>query len=68
METSSRTLLQRKKLIYSVMLCPIDSVKMWDKVTYVNQDGEEITGWIAKRNLMPYKDYEFNSDELYGKD
>lgn len=56
------------KILYAEEVMQIDSVKMWDKVTYVNPDGEEITGWIAKRNLMTYKDYEFNSDDLYDLD
>lgn len=53
------------KILYAEEVTQIDSVKMWDKVIYVNPDGEEMTGWIAKRNLMPYKDYQFNSDDLY---
>lgn len=53
------------KILYAEEVTQIDSVKMWDKVIYINPDGEEITGWIAKRNLMPYRDYQFNSDDLY---
>ena len=51
--------------MYAEQVTQIESVKLWDKVTYVNLDGEEVEGWIAKRNIMPYKDYEFNSDDLY---
>ena len=29
---------------------------------------EEIEGWIAKRNLMTYCDYQFKSDDLYNLD
>lgn len=53
------------RVLYAEEVTQIDSVKMWDKVIYINPDGEEMTGWIAKRNLMPYKDYQFNSDDLY---
>lgn len=53
------------KILYADEVTRIDSVKMWNKVIYVNPDGEEITGWIAKKNLMTYKDYKFNSDDLY---
>lgn len=53
------------KILYAEEITRIDSVKMWDKVTYINPDGEEITGWIAKKNRISYKDYEFNSDKLY---
>jgi len=53
------------RILYAEEVTQIDSVKMWDKVIYVDPDGEEMTGWIAKRNLMPYKDYQFNSDDLY---
>lgn len=54
------------KILYAEQVTQIESVNLWDKVIYINPDGEEITGWIAKRNLMTYRDYEFNSDELYG--
>ncbi len=53
------------KILYAEQVIQIDSVKQWDKVIYINPDGEEVTGWIAKRNLMTYRDYEFNSNELY---
>lgn len=46
----------------------VESIKLWDKVTYIDSEGKEITGWIAKRNLMTYCDYQFNSNELYGLD
>lgn len=53
------------KILYAEEVTWVESIKLWDKVIYINPDGEEITGWIAKRNVMLYKDYEFNSDELY---
>ena len=53
------------RILYAEEVTQIDSVKMWDKVIYINPDGEEIIGWIAKRNLMPYRDYQFNSEDLY---
>lgn len=53
------------RILYAEEVIQIDSVKMWNKVIYISPNGEEITGWIAKRNLMPYRDYQFNSDNLY---
>lgn len=53
------------KILYGESVTVIESVKLWDKVVYVTENEEEITGWIAKRNLMTYQDYEFNSDDLY---
>ena len=52
-------------ILYGEQVTLIESINLWDKVIYINQDGEEITGWIAKRNLMTYQDYQFNSDDLY---
>ena len=54
-----------RKILYAEQVTQIESVKLWDKVIYINSDGDEIEGWIAKRNLMTYQDYEFNSDNLY---
>lgn len=53
------------RILYAEEVTQIDSVKMWNKVIYISPDGEEITGWIARKNLMSYKDYQFNSDDLY---
>lgn len=52
-------------ILYGQQVTLIESVKLWDKVSYINPDGEEVVGWIAKRNLMPYQDYQYNSDDLY---
>lgn len=56
------------KILYAEQVTQIESVKLWDKVIYINPDGEEVEGWIAKRNLMTYQDYEFNSEDLYNLD
>ena len=53
------------KILYAEQVTQIDSVNLWNKVVYINPDGEEVEGWIAKRNLMTYQNYEFNSDDLY---
>lgn len=53
------------KILYAEQVMQIESVNLWDKVIYINSDGEEVEGWMAKRNLMTYQDYEFNSDDLY---
>lgn len=52
-------------VLYGDEVYKLEDIKLWVKVSYKTTNGEEITGWIAKRNLMPYRDYEFNSDELY---
>lgn len=52
-------------VLYGEKVTLLESINMWDKVIYVDVDGNEIEGWIAKRNLMLYDDYQFNSDELY---
>ena len=51
--------------LYGDWVYKIDDAKMWVKVSYQTSEGEMIIGWIAKRNLMSYYDYEFNSDKLY---
>ncbi len=43
----------------------VKNIKMWLEISYINEDGTERIGWIAKRNLMPYKDWKYNSDDLY---
>ncbi len=43
----------------------IKDIKMWLEVSYVNEEGMKCTGWIAKRNLMTYKDWKYNFDDLY---
>lgn len=55
-------------ILYGEQVTLIESINLWDKVTYISQEGEEIVGWIAKRNLMTYQDYQFNSDDLYDID
>ncbi len=37
--------------------------KLWLKVTYCDEDGNVVEGWIAKRNLISYRDYLFNMNE-----
>lgn len=53
---------------YGEQVTLVESIKLWDKVTYIDSEGEEIEGWIAKRNLMTYCDYQFKSDDLYNLD
>lgn len=52
-------------VLYGECVTLVESINMWNKVLYVDVDGNEIEGWIAKRNLMTYQDYQFNSDTLY---
>lgn len=51
--------------LYGDEVHKLEDIKLWVKILYKTTDGEEITGWIAKRNLMSYRDYEFDSDKLY---
>ena len=55
-------------ILYGEQVTLIESDKLWDKVTYITSEGEEVVGWIAKRNLLSYRDYLFNSNELYDID
>lgn len=50
---------------YGDELKEVKDVKMWLEVSYINDLGMKCTGWIAKRNLMTYKDWKYNSDDLY---
>lgn len=54
-----------QNILYGEQVTVIESVKLWDKVIYIDEEGEEIIGWIAKRNLMTFQDYQFNSSDLY---
>lgn len=54
-----------QNILYGEQVTVIESVKLWDKVIYIDEEGEEIIGWIAKRNLMTFQDYQFNSNDLY---
>lgn len=51
--------------LYGDEVYQLEDVKLWVKIECKTGNGNTITGWIAKRNLMPYRDYEFNSDKLY---
>lgn len=53
------------KILYAEEVTVIESINLWDKVVYIDREGKEVVGWVAKRNLMTYQDYNFNSDELY---
>ncbi len=43
----------------------IDEIKFWSQVIYLDEDGNEIIGWIAKRNLVSYKDWKYEADKMY---
>lgn len=51
--------------LYGDEINKLEDTKLWVKILYKTPDGQTIIGWIAKRNLMPYRDYEFDSDKLY---
>lgn len=43
----------------------IDEIKFWSQVIYLDEDGNEIIGWIAKRNLVSYKDWKYEANKMY---
>ncbi len=43
----------------------IDEIKFWSQVIYLDEEGNEIIGWIAKRNLVSYKDWKYEADKMY---
>lgn len=48
---------------YSNAILKTEDKKMWVKVQYNDGQNNLIEGWIAKRNLIPYTDIQFDSDE-----
>lgn len=53
------------KLFYSEGMQKIKDINMWIKVKFTDKDGNECTGWVAKRNLIDYQTWKYNSDSLY---
>lgn len=53
------------EVLYGDEIIKTEDVKMWIKIEYKTEEGKNTTGWIAKRNLMTYRDYEFHQDKLY---
>lgn len=45
--------------LYDEKVTKIQDEKMWLKVEYETQDGETVTGWMKKIDLMTYLEYEF---------
>lgn len=52
-------------LLYDDQVYKTEDVKNWIKIEYETSDGKLISGWIAKRNLMTYRTYQFHQEELY---
>lgn len=48
---------------YSNAILKTEDKKMWVKVQYNDGRNNLIEGWIAKRNLIPYADVQFDSNE-----
>lgn len=65
---ASRSSLVITQISYGEQVTLLETTTLWNKVIYTNFDGEEVEGWITKRNLMTYCDYQFNSDDLYSLD
>lgn len=53
------------KLLYGERMQKVEDINMWIKVRFTDTDGNEHTGWVAKRNLIDYRTWKFNSDSLY---
>lgn len=49
---------------YGEQVTQVEDTNMWRKIVYEDENGKETIGWIAKRNLLSQKDYQFNSDKL----
>lgn len=52
-------------IFYGEEVIKLEDAKLWVKVLCKGKSGNPVIGWVAKRNLMYYKDYQFNSDKLY---
>lgn len=55
-------------IYYGEEVIKLEDAKLWIKILCKGKSGNPVIGWVAKRNLMSYKDYKFNSDELYNID
>lgn len=55
-------------IYYGEEVIKLEDAKLWVKVLCKGKSGNPVIGWVAKRNLMSYKDYQFNSDKLYDID
>lgn len=49
---------------YGERVIQLEDTNMWRKIVYEDENGIETIGWIAKRNLLSQKDYQFNADKL----
>lgn len=52
-------------IFYGEEVIKLEDTKLWVKVLCKGKSRNPVIGWVAKRSLMPYKDYQFNSDKLY---
>ncbi len=53
------------KLSYGDKVKGIEDTNMWIKVLFTDEKGNECTGWVAKKKLIDYKTWKYNSDSLY---
>lgn len=53
------------KLFYGDKMKKVEDTNMWIKVEFTDKDGNDFTGWVAKRNLIDYQTWKYNSDSLY---
>ena len=49
---------------YGEQVTQLEETNMWRKILYEDENGTETIGWVAKRNLLSQKDYQFNSNKL----
>lgn len=53
------------ELLYGEQVECVESINLWLKIRYLDKEGNQMEGWIAKRNLMTYRDYQFNADFVF---
>lgn len=50
---------------YSDKVKRMDSINMWDRIFYYDENGKLVIGWIASKKLISYQEWKFNLDRLY---
>lgn len=53
------------KVYYSDKVKRMDSINMWNRFFYYDENGELVIGWIASKKLISYQEWKFNLDRLY---
>lgn len=53
------------EVYYSDKVKRMDSINMWDRIFYYDENGELVIGWIVSKKLISYQEWKFNLDRLY---